>query len=296
MSRPIAQSVRSRTLMALSITLLLVLSVLPLRAIGWLGWFGNLTGIIVTPIRHPFSVVSRWISPPRAARSDEAVRALEEELEHARQLYLQTQDENEKLRATIQELQRGIALNPDLVVQQLSASVTGAGGDLSSSLLHVRAGEKHGVTINTVATAPGLQLLGRVVQVSARTCQVQPITSKAAGPIRARVMLDDDAGSGLECLLSPSADNTLRGPVEDARGIEPSPGQIVRLADSDRWPASAQMLLVGRVESVEPDPNQPLRKVVIVRPSLKLDRVSEVVLRISADAAELDVQHKGGPR
>jgi hypothetical protein len=109
-------------------------------------------------------------------------------------------------------------------------------------------------------------------------------------------MLDDDAGSGLECLLSPSADNTLRGPVEDARGIEPSPGQIVRLADSDRWPASAQMLLVGRVESVEPDPNQPLRKVVIVRPSLKLDRVSEVVLRISADAAELDVQPKGGPR
>ncbi len=285
--------------MALSILVLLILSLLPLRTIAWVGWFGNLAEIVITPVRHPFALVSRWLSPPRAAHSDEATRVLEEELEHARQLYLQTLDENVKLRSTIQELQRGIALNPELAVQQISASVTGSSGDLAAALLHVRAGEKQGVTINTVATAPGLQLLGRVVQVSARTCQVQPITSKSSGTIRGKLMLDEDTGAGLECLLTPGPDGTLRGPVEDARGIEPTPGLIVRLADTDRWPASAQMLLLGKVESVEPDPNQPLRKTVTVRPTLKLERVSEVVLRISPESPDSDTPQtkiKGGSR
>lgn len=290
-------------LMILSVTLLLILSVLPIRALSWLGAFGTLTQIVVTPIRHPFAIISRWLAPPTTKRDDDAIRSISDDLEHTRQLYLRTQDENQRLRSTIQELQRGIALNPELAVQQLSASVTGSNADLASSILHVRAGEKHGVTINTVATAPGLQLLGRVVQVSARACQVQPITSKSAGPLRARVMLDDDSGSGLDCLLAPSGDGTLRGPVEDSRGGEPAVGMAVRLADSDRWPASAQLLLVGKVESVDADPNQPLRKVVVVRPTLKLDRVSEVVLRISPEAAEIEPSSdkpsgktKGGPR
>lgn len=276
--------------MGATIAVLLVLSVLPARTIGWLGWFSTLTDTLVTPARHPFALVSRWLAPAQPKRNEEAVRTLEDELEHARQLYLQTQDENDKLRSVIQELQRGIALNPNLPVQQLAAGVTGSSSDLSSALLHVRAGQKHGVQVNTVATAPGLQLLGRVVRVTSRTSQVQPITSKSAGKLQAKVMLDQDSGAGLACLLDPVGNGTLRGQVEDSPGTELAAGLIVRLADTD-WPESAQMLVVGRVESVEPDPNQPLRKVVVVRPLLKLDRVSEVVLRISPDSSA----STGGP-
>ena len=63
------------------------------------------------------------------------------------------------------------------------------------------------------------------------------------------------------------------------------PGQVVRLSDG-RWPGAAQMLLVGKVVSVEPSPDNPLRRLVVVAPVIeRLERVSEVVIRASAPAA-----------
>lgn len=279
----------------------MIFSLLPLRFLGWAGWVGSLADVLVTPVRHPLAAVSRWLSPERPRQSDEAVRVLEDELERTRVSFLQTQTENERLRGIILELQRGAALNADRPVTQLAAGVTGVSSDLASDLLSVRAGRRQGVTRGSVAAAPGLQLLGRVVEVGARTCLIQPITSKASGLLRARVMLDEGGGVGLACLLTPFGDGTLRGPVEDVGGVEPAAGQNVRLADSERWPTEAQMLLVGRVERVDPDPNQPLRRVVTVRPTVRLDRVGEVVLRLTpADenengAAPGSVSEKGTP-
>jgi cell shape-determining protein MreC len=45
----------------------------------------------------------------------------------------------------------------------------------------------------------------------------------------------------------------------------------------------AQMLIIGKVVSVEPKPESPLRRIVIVRPELDVTRVSELTLRWLAD-------------
>lgn len=86
--------------------------------------------------------------------------------------------------------------------------------------------------------------------------------------------------------LDPVGDGTLRGPVEIQDGAQPElkPGTIVRLADPDRWPLHAQMLVVGIVERVYPSPDQPLRSNIVVRPTLELERVSNVVLRVAEES------------
>lgn len=107
----------------------------------------------------------------------------------------------------------------------------------------------------------------------------------------------DNPEARLLCQLEPIGNGTLRGPVfrpeapagsPEASAPEPAVGQTVRLDDdADRWPRHAQMLIIGRVERVDPNPDMPLRKIITVRPTLALDRVSEVVLRISEEPAEL---------
>jgi hypothetical protein len=107
-----------------------------------------------------------------------------------------------------------------------------------------------------------------------------------------------DGAATVRCRLAPVGKGLLQGDLEDKRDesgapIEPPAGAEVRLSDPTRWPADAQMLIVGVVERVEPSPRQPLRRVVVVRPSVPdLTRVGEAVLRIpSRDAT----RHAGAP-
>jgi cell shape-determining protein MreC len=281
----------ARYLMPLTLGLLVLTGLMiPVRYLTWLSGFGRLSQTIIAPISHPLAALSRSLAPADKTKQDsESVRALLEEKEGFKVQLLQALDENDHLRQVIKELQRGHALDPELAVLLLSARVVGSATDLSDGLLTVRAGTKQGVEQNTVATALGLQLLGRVVSVGAQTSTVAPITAKASGSILAVIMIDEST-NGLSCPLVPTGDGTLYGDVEDRRTpdgaaqIDPVVGEEVRLRDP-KWPRNSQMLLIGRVEKVEPSPKQPLRKVVTVRPTIdNLERVSEVVLRLSPDA------------
>ena len=280
----------ARRLLPATFVLLVVLTFMPLSVLVWLSGLGRMTQTIVAPISAPLLFLYSWLSPPpEGPRESEATRALQDERESMKVQLLQTLGENDRLRAQIKELQRGHALDPEGSVQQITVSVLGGASDVIRGLLTVRAGTAQNVDLNTVATAVGLQLVGRVVAVGTRTSTVAPITTKAAGAMRAMIMIDDTA-KGLVCTLAATGDGTLSGDVEDRRNpatglpIEPAVGQDVRLNDPGRWPRSAQMLLIGRVEKVEPSPKQPLRRVVTVRPTLEnIERVSEVVLRISPE-------------
>jgi cell shape-determining protein MreC len=286
---------KTRQLLPATYVLLVVFALLPLPWVSWLGSFSQLMQTLVAPISHPLARVSRWLAPSDRDRpAPEAIRALEDEREAIRIQLLQALDENDRLRATIKELQRGLALDPELAVLQINVPVIGSAGDLADPLLTIRAGLKQGVSRNTIAVGDGLQLVGRVVDAGERTSTVAPITSKSSGGLSAVILLDDSSPNGLACTLLARGDGTLHGDVEDRRDtatntpIEPKLGAEVRLRDPNHWPRSAQMLLVGHVESIEPSPKQPLRKVVTVRPSIpNLERLSEVRLRIvpEADAA-----------
>jgi cell shape-determining protein MreC len=283
----------ARYLLPITFALLVILTFfVPSRYLMWLNGVGQLTHTIVGPISHPMAMLSRWAAGPvRGTRDSDEIRTLEEERESAKVQLLQALGENDRLREMIKELQRGHALDPDLAVQQVTAPVIGSASDLVQGQLTVRAGSRQGVDLNTVATAMGLQLVGRVSAVGPTTSTIAPITTKAAGTTRGMIMIDDTS-NGLGCTLAAVGDGTLSGDVEDRRNpatgtsIEPVVGQSVRLSDPAHWPRSAQMLLIGKVEKVEPSPKQPLRKVVTVRPTLdNIERVSELYLRISPEAA-----------
>lgn len=289
---------QARRGLLIAIAVLCVLAFVPSRWTWWAGDLGRLVQFFAAPISQPFAAASRWAAPATRHRDEAEVAGLKDELEATRSKLMRVEAENGRLRDQIQELQRGIALNPDLPVQPVLAPVYGSSSDLSAGLLRVRAGTKQGVDVNSVATTSGLQLVGRVVSAGSRTCTVLPITSKAAGSLRAMVMVDQTS-NGLACTLTPEGDGLLRGPVEDRRGpgsapVEPRIGQSVRLADPDHWPSNSQMLLIGEVVSVEPAPSQPLRKIITVRPTVeRLDRVSEVILRVTPTPPD---EEEGGRR
>lgn len=284
---------KTRQLLPLTFVILTLLAFTPVRWVSWLSSFGQLMQTLVAPISHPLAGLSRWLSPAdRAPPKPEQIRSLENEIEAVRLERLQAVAENDRLRAMIKELQRGLAVDPELGVIQISVPVIGSAGDLADPLLTIRAGLKQGVSRNTIAVGDGLQLIGRVVDSGERTATIAPITSKSSGGLSAVVLMDESSAGGLACTLLARGDGTLHGDVEDRRDpatnipIEPKVGAEVRLKDPNHWPRSAQMLLVGRVESVEPSPKQPLRKVVTVRPTIpNLERVSEVYLRIVPDSA-----------
>jgi hypothetical protein len=282
------------------VLLLVLLAVVPGRWTAWAGWFGRPVAVLAAPPATLFRLLGSWLAPPKplALRNDERA-LLEEHRKAAETQYLQLLEENDRLKAQIKVLQRGLELNPDLPVKQLTARVVATASDLASGLLRIRGGASQGVTAGSVVTADGLQLVGRVDSVAGPLAFVRPITHKASPELTVRVMTGDFfQGTGAEsliALLKPQGDGTLKGEVGTDAGpslgaggtanprLEPKPGQTVRLADRT-WPSAAQMLIVGTVTRVDPSPTQPLRKVITVEPTLRLDRVSEVVLRLTDES------------
>lgn len=258
---------------------------LPAGLSGPAAWLGDLASIISAPISRPLRIVAGWVAPAAPGRTDpEVVRALRDERDHFEFLYNRERAANEELRRQMEQLRLVAALNPDSSTRLVMAPVIGRPSDPSSPLLELRAGHAQGVNRNDAIAVGGVQLLGRVERASERTSLALPITARASGRILGMVMTSESGG--LECALEPTGDGRLRGDVafvDPDREPDVAPvraGQTVRLRDAE-WPASAQMLVIGTVESVGPAPDSPLRQVVVVRPGVALDRVTEVIVRAS---------------
>lgn len=249
---------------------------------------------LIAPVSHPARLFASWIDPraTREVEPEEIVR-LREEVEGYRTLYFRERVRTNDLRNLVRDLQSGRGLAPDRSVRVRTAAVIGESRSAGGDVLRLRAPGEDESIVGAVATVAGTQVLGRIISASGGLALVRPITDRAVPPLLARVAMGE-AGEGPLCTLKPVGDGTLTGPVEDLAGLSADlqrlglqPGQEVRLAD-DAWPAGARMLLIGVVERVEPSPESPLRRIVIVRPRVDLTRVSEVVLRIWVDP-------EGGP-
>ncbi len=275
---------------ALAIVLLCLFGLIPVRYMTWVESFGALTQTLMTPASHPVKMLAHWLSPPRVdALSEDREEVVREELERTTQALLRVQMENKQLRRLIEDLQRGYALQGATSVRPLARPVVGNPSDLSGGSLTVRGGQRDGVTLNTVATYDGMQLVGRVTRVSDRFCDVKPITARNADRLDAVVMFGADDEEMVPCSLTPDGQGRLAGPVTDPETNDPRAtlevGQDVRLRVTDgSWPESSQMLLIGRIVEIGPAPDQPLRRYITVQPLVDLRRISKVVLRIPVDA------------
>ncbi|MEO0483457.1 MAG: rod shape-determining protein MreC [Planctomycetota bacterium] len=303
MARHGVQLAPADRVLAAALAAMLLLGLAPIRYTGWVAWLAEPVVRLIAPLSGPVASVTRWATRPGAADLDERdITRLIEDRDLAIQRHLRERELNAELRRRIEDLNAAIALNPDLAARQVTAPVVARASDPSSSVLTVRAGSSLGVGVRDVVTVRGVQLVGRVARVTGGTAYVTPITDEGNADskrLRAMVMLENDFG--LACLLTPTGEGTLTGDVEDARGPdgeplgEPAEGMTVRLLDHDYWPSHAQMLVVGTVERVESAPDQPLRRRVVVRPTVDLTRVGEVTVRTS-EARSSDEGGSGAAR
>lgn len=268
--------------MPITIVVLFVLAFFPIRWLSWTDWFAAQVKVAIVPITHPLTIAVDAIVPARITdpAANERERAYRNELDRMKLELYQTQQENDRLSSLIEQYSRGAAITPELDVRQYSRPRV---GNLSGDILLIRTGNVEGLMRGAVVVTDAVQLVGRVTRVDKRTSQVLPITALGAQPIMGTVLLNNDGSRQARCFLKPTGNGTLRGEVarpslDEELNIEI--GQEVRLQDS-QWPTSAQMLLIGKIERIEQNPEQPLRPRIIVRPTFEdLRRVPEVIIRI----------------
>jgi hypothetical protein len=265
-----------------TVVLLALCSVLPARFGAWANSLGFAAQLLIAPVTQPVSHITAWLTGSgRAGREGPVVAQLERERDQFRTLWLQEQARGRDLERVITELQRGAGLN-ELPVRQLARPVIG-GSSEGPGHLTVRSGSGEGVAVNAVATTAGVQVVGKVVAVGARTCQVRLITARSAGAIGGVVVQEDGSRGALLPSMRPIGEGKLQGLTMNppaGRAPEVRIGQEVRLED-EQWPTSARMLLIGRV--IDATTSSTGRQVVTVKPTAELERLSEVYLRLAPE-------------
>ena len=286
MSRVARHPTTSKKFLAAGIALCVLLSLTPASWTRVLARpAGSILQIFVTPISHPMSMLTTWLTRGEQGEPEDAVEAERTRLET---LVLRQQQQIRSLREQIRELQGGMEIRSGPVVP-LTTPVVGRTGDLTNTALRVRAGRDFGIHRETVAAVRGVHLLGRVTEVLGSTSLVRPITARSSGPLGGMIF-EEGQSEGLICTLTPTGGGRLEGPVNaqysgtEQQQRQVALGSVVRLSD-ESWAASAQMLIVGTVVEVRPDSQQPLRQVVTVEPVVDLARVGSVILRLTPDPA-----------
>jgi cell shape-determining protein MreC len=265
--------------MTMAMLLLFVLAMTPSRWTQWAGRFAEPVAFVVQPIAHPMMKFTRWMLPTPGERTgdDPQLRELIRQREESELALRQAQLRISQLERQVRDLQSGAPVAPGAHVRQLWAPVTARSSTLSDGVIRIGVGKADQVEPEaSVATARGVYLVGRVVEVEARTSWVLPFNHPKAGHIEAVVMNGSTLAESFGCQLRGRGDGKLEGDlVAEAIGIQT--GQLVRLRD-ESWPIAAQMLVLGRVVEVSSKENN--RLVIVVEPDIAPDRVSEVVLRI----------------
>lgn len=266
------QTTSKRGALAVVIGALVLLSLLPARWGQWVGGIGGMAQLVILPVAGPIYQTIRWLEPRSSSGGPESV-LLQQEAARWKTMFLQERAKLEEYERKHELLKQG-AIYLEAPVRQLLRPVIEA-TSLNGQRITVRGGSRDGVEMNTVAVTAAFQLVGRVSDVRPRTSHVRLITDRTSGRMWGVVMVADDV-KGPKSLLSPVEGGKLQGRVENS-DVRPQVGQLVRL-DDDGWPRSARMLVIGRIEAVQPDPvGWPI---ITVKPTVELLRLSEVELRI----------------
>jgi cell shape-determining protein MreC len=294
-----------RANISLAVAAVALLALVPRPGLRLVGYLRDPLTLLLTPIQEPVRWAVVRLRGSESAADSAVVAQLQVQLDQARLELRQARQEADDLRALVRDVSRGMELNSMLAVRQIRAPVIGFGADLSGDLVTVRAGRREKVNKNDVVAVRGVYLMGRVVRVEERTCEVHPITHKGFGKFNGVIMLDNDQKLGPECQFEPAGNGTLIGKVMNPDEIVQTatgttelpailPGMEVRLSDKE-WPPSSRMLVIGRVVKVEPSPNQLTRLLVTVKPDQDLARTSEVIIRVPEESAPAESEKKAKP-
>jgi cell shape-determining protein MreC len=269
-----------RTLLPVSIGVMCVLSFTPVRfskAVFFVEWAGQLTRIMVAPIRQPGLSLARYLKRDGEGEADpEEIRILEGDRDRLLARVLQLEEDNRRLNEQLQVFATGDWVSPSTPPMRLYAPIIGRSANPVSDVLTARAGSRKGVREGYVAVTGAVQLLGRVREVSPLDCQVMPITDRRAPAIGG--IVETVTGERQPCQLEWS-DGVLRGPVgvEEIGAIEI--GQVVRLDDRN-WPVYVQQYVIGEVRKLEFDEDNPLAVIMTVAPPTDLAIVSDAFILI----------------
>ncbi|HVU62534.1 MAG TPA: rod shape-determining protein MreC [Phycisphaerales bacterium] len=282
---------------ALVIAILAVVSLLPRPVLRTVTYLNRPVMFLLSPVRQTAWSAIVWLAgrPPKVPGERTTVdadtwNAMLRELN-------QTKQQVADLQTLVRDLSRGVELNPNLPVRQIAAPVIGFGTDINGGLLTVRAGTRDGVDENAVVVVRGVYLVGLVLRAEPRTSIVVPITDPAFSSMfhgqrkfLGAVMLDEqhagptwkldsiENGRMIGRVFYDNDSDENSAPLTGSSDRPPIlPDMLIRLRDP-AWPASAQMLVVGIIERVEPGSNN--RPIVTVRPLQDLAHVGEVLIRV----------------
>jgi cell shape-determining protein MreC len=281
-----------RAILGLTVLVFLVLSLAPSKFTRWLGATRDLAMIPVAPLSGLLESASSGIRPARVNVVDDEEQRTREQIDA---VIDELEAENKRLWARVYELTREVEdlgrLQVTTGVDALTVPATRVASVVSSGAIEVRPGERAGVSVNAVATAPGgLQIVGLVSRTGPNTSTVHILTDRRFEPNLVAGVVSG-AGSRITTVeeldrlprvdLRPTGRGTLVAeevelPIADRIAI----GDTVRVFDGG-WPRVAQLLVLGRVSEIR-DTDQPLFKRIVVEPELDLSRVRSVLLRMPA--------------
>jgi cell shape-determining protein MreC len=270
------QSLPRRLLLPVTLVAMFVLTVAPLRVTGWVSWFGGLARVTIAPIEAPLFSIAQFLQRDRSRYVDpDVVKALKEERDQLIAKVEQLEAQFDKQTDILAEFTGGDLLAPRDPPMRQYAPIIGPTGSRSSSILNARGGTNKGVREGFVAVIGGVQIVGRVIEMSILDCQIRPITDRESGGISGVIETPD--GDFVDCYLSPTGTGLLEGPVAVS---DPSMvmDAIVRLKD-DNWPAYVQRYEIGRVMTAVESDEHALTIMVTVQPRIAdLSQISEVYI------------------
>lgn len=294
----------SRTTLAACAAIAGLMAVLPTRLTWWTRDLSAPVQIVALPVSwlvKQAALAAGGGGGGSGSQNTAANARLAQDLEALRTRNLQLAAENDDLIEQVRQLQRGITLNSNQDVARVVASVVSGEATGGSSLLMARTaglvgadGQKVVVEAGAVAVTDGVNLVGRVIGVRNVVADIRPINDPGPNVLRGAIFpLESDASAdhasvSLGTQLSGISGGRLRGSIYVLKlpdgQTEPvvTPGMVVRLSDPG-WPRSAQMLVIGFVESVERADNG--RPIVIVRPAFDPQRLETVTLLLTGSAS-----------
>lgn len=278
----------SQRILPFVLVVTLALCMAPGRALGISGLLAEVMSLVLRPFAELGNAFAQWVRPAPSGLEGPAndptwVQHLQQERDEFERLYVAEQAKVDALQQQLEQLQLMAREQFHVPVRLLVARVA-ARSPSPLGTVKLGRGSSHGVHEGDIAAYNAVHLLGKVTKVSALQSELLPLANPSIGLLDAVIIPHDRRETPLSkaarVQLTPVGDGTLSGDVDRATIV--SVGDLVQLLD-DNWRQSAQGMLLGRVESVEPKESEPLRNTVVVRPQYHVSQVAYVTLKIELE-------------